>query len=124
MSAVLHLMRDHYDDMRSNIVVWVDGRKVAKLPHGGQFSVDLPPGRHRLELSSPMGQVNGKLDFTVSAGQQLQLVCRTDTTFGGLMTKINIRHEQFLDGGTAAAADGSMFDGLVNEVVRRSREGG
>jgi len=51
------------------LIVWVDGKRVATLLWGDSVTCELEPGPHRLRVSNTLFRKT--VDFTVSPGEQI-----------------------------------------------------
>ena len=51
------------------LIVWVDGKRVATLLWGDSVTCELEPGPHRLRVSNTLFRKT--VDFTVSPGEQV-----------------------------------------------------
>lgn len=68
--ASVTITRTSEADFKSRqLIVWVDGRRVATLLWGDSISCELEPGPHRVRVSNTL--VWKTLEFTIGPGEQV-----------------------------------------------------
>jgi hypothetical protein len=68
--ASVTITRTSQDDFSSRqLIVWIDGERVATLLWGDSISRDLEPGVHRVRVSNTL--VWKTAEFTIEPGQQV-----------------------------------------------------
>jgi hypothetical protein len=68
--ASVTITRTSEQDYKSRqMIVWLDGARVATLLWGDSFSCDLTPGPHRLRVSNTL--VWKTIDFVLGPGEQI-----------------------------------------------------
>jgi hypothetical protein len=67
-SAVTITRTSDTDFKSRQVIVWIDGIRVATLLWGDSVTCDLPPGPHRLRVSNTLVWKN--VDFTLGPGEQ------------------------------------------------------
>jgi len=79
--ASVTVTRTSQDDFSSRqLIVWIDGERVATLLWGDSITQDLEPGPHRVRVSNTL--VWKTVDFTVEHGQQVFFEAINRTGFG------------------------------------------
>lgn len=67
--ATITVTRTSESDFKSRqLIVWIDGLRVATLLWGDSITTELPPGRHRVRVSNTL--VWRTLDFDLRPGEQ------------------------------------------------------
>ncbi len=70
LPATVTITRTSEQDCKSRqLIVWVDGVRVATLLWGDSITCELQPGPHRLRVSNTL--VWKTVEFTVGAGEQV-----------------------------------------------------
>ena len=70
LPATVTITRTSQDDFKSRqLIVWVDGTRVATLLWGDSITHELQPGPHRLRVSNTLYWKT--IDFTVHVGEQV-----------------------------------------------------
>jgi hypothetical protein len=68
--ASVTITRTSEQDYKSRqLIVWMDGTRVATLLWGDSFSCELTPGPHRLQVSNTL--VWKTIDFVLGPGEQI-----------------------------------------------------
>jgi hypothetical protein len=81
--AAVTVTRTSQEDFSSRqLIVWIDGERVATLLWGDSITRDLRPGRHRIRVSNTL--VWKTVDFTLAEGQQVFFEAINRTGFGTL----------------------------------------
>jgi hypothetical protein len=71
MPASVTVARKHADDIQQRqMIVWLDGERIATLMFGDQVTRDLEVGRHRLRVSNTLFWKT--VEFDVKSGQQVR----------------------------------------------------
>jgi hypothetical protein len=67
--ASLTVTRTSEEDFKQRqLIVWLDGERLATLLFGDSITRDLPPGQHRLRVSNTL--VWKTVEFTLKPGEQ------------------------------------------------------
>jgi hypothetical protein len=68
--ATVTVTRTSESDFKSRqLIVWMDGERVATLLWGDSITTELPPGRHRVRVSNTL--VWKTLEFELAPGEQV-----------------------------------------------------
>jgi len=68
--ATVTVTRTSESDFKSRqLIVWIDGERVATLLWGDSITTELQPGRHRVRVSNTL--VWKTLDFELAPGEQV-----------------------------------------------------
>lgn len=68
--STVTVTRTSQDDFKSRqLILWIDGMRLATLLWGDSFTTDLPPGRHSVRVSNTL--VWKTLEFDVKPGEQI-----------------------------------------------------
>jgi len=79
--ASVTVTRTSEEDFKSRqLIVWIDGERVATLLWGDSITKDLQPGPHRIRVSNTL--VWKTVDFTVKPGEQVFFEAINRTGFG------------------------------------------
>lgn len=79
--ATVTVTRTSEDDFASRqLIVWIDGDRVATLLWGDSITRDLEPGPHRVRVSNTL--VWKTVDFTLAHGQQAYFEAINRTGWG------------------------------------------
>jgi hypothetical protein len=71
MPASVTVVRNHPDDIKQRqMIVWLDGERIATLMFGDAVTRDLDPGRHRLRVSNTLFWKT--VEFDVKPGEQVR----------------------------------------------------
>ena len=71
MPASVTVVRNHADDIKQRqMIVWLDGERIATLMFGDEVTRDLDPGRHRLRVSNTLFWKT--VEFDVKVGEQVR----------------------------------------------------
>jgi hypothetical protein len=71
MPASVTVARKHADDIQQRqMIVWLDGERIATLMFGDEVTRDLEVGRHRLRVSNTLFWKT--VEFDVKSGQQVR----------------------------------------------------
>jgi hypothetical protein len=67
--STVTITRTAESDFKSRqLIVWLDGKRVADLLWGDSITCELPPGPHRMRVSNTLVWKN--VDFTLAPGEQ------------------------------------------------------
>jgi hypothetical protein len=70
LPATVTVTRTSESDFKSRqLIVWIDGLRIATLLWGDSITSELPPGRHRVRVSNTL--VWKTLDFDLAPGEQV-----------------------------------------------------
>ena len=71
MPASVTVVRSHPDDIKQRqMIVWLNGERIATLLFGDEVTRDLDPGRHRLRVSNTLFWKT--VEFDVKSGEQVR----------------------------------------------------
>jgi hypothetical protein len=71
MPASVTVIRNHADDIQQRqMIVWLDGERIATLMFGDEVTRDLDVGRHRLRVSNTLFWKT--VEFDVKSGEQVR----------------------------------------------------
>jgi hypothetical protein len=71
LPASLTVVRNHVEDVgQRQMIVWLDGERIATLMFGDEVTRDLDVGRHRLRISNTLFWKT--VEFDVKSGEQVR----------------------------------------------------
>lgn len=71
LPASVTVVRQHADDIKQRqVIVWLDGERIATLMFGDAVTRDLDVGRHRLRVSNTLFWKT--VEFEVKSGEQVR----------------------------------------------------
>jgi hypothetical protein len=71
LPASVTVVRQHADDIKQRqMIVWLDGERIATLMFGDEVTRDLEVGTHRLRVSNTLFWKT--VDFDVKSGEQVR----------------------------------------------------
>lgn len=97
MSTILLRRASTFKDGGRNYQVFVDGRHVTDVPHGGESRIKVAPGAHRIELkidwcSSP------EVRIVVAEGEECLMDCGNNVggSFFGVFVYTTVKRAEYL----------------------------
>jgi hypothetical protein len=83
LPATITITRTSEEDFKTRqLIVWVDGRRVATLLWGDSSTCELEPGAHRLRVSNTLYWKT--VDFTARIGEQVFFEAISHLGFGSI----------------------------------------
>jgi hypothetical protein len=71
LPASVTVLRNHADDVKQRqMIVWLDGERIATLMFGDEVTRDIEVGRHRLRISNTLFWKT--MEFDVKSGEQVR----------------------------------------------------
>ena len=71
LPASVTVLRNHADDVKQRqMIVWLDGERIATLMFGDEVTRDIEAGRHRLRISNTLFWKT--MEFDVKSGEQVR----------------------------------------------------
>jgi hypothetical protein len=69
-ASVTIVRKDASDEQTRQVIVWLDGKRIATLMFGEEVTQDVEPGRHHLRISNTLFWKT--VDFDVKPGEHVR----------------------------------------------------